>query len=70
MGRTRTLLGTRMIPLRISVQLIKELDELAESESTSRNTLMGRVLATYALAHKKNADGVASQQRQNQQRDD
>jgi hypothetical protein len=53
LGRTRTLLGTKLIPLRISTVLIKELDEFAKEEGESRNTLMSRILASEVLRQRK-----------------
>ncbi|MDG7016116.1 MAG: hypothetical protein JRM82_01940 [Nitrososphaerota archaeon] len=57
MGRTRTLQGTKMIPLRISTQLIKALDELAKEGGESRNTMMSRLLAAEVLRRQRSRAG-------------
>ena len=51
MGRPRTLLGTRQIPLRIVRRLIDLLDEQAEEEGLSRNVLATRLLAEAVRNH-------------------
>lgn len=42
-----------MVVLRIPVSLVKELDDWAKEEGTSRNTLAGRELATAVNRRKK-----------------
>jgi predicted HicB family RNase H-like nuclease len=53
MGRSRTLLGTEQIAVRIPVTLIEALDEWAEEDGVSRNTLVSRELATAVNRRKK-----------------
>ncbi|MDV3278446.1 MAG: hypothetical protein LYZ69_08290 [Nitrososphaerales archaeon] len=48
-GRPRTLQGTKLVPLRIDRRLIDLLDKQAEEEGVSRQTLMGRILASAVL---------------------
>lgn len=62
MSRNRTLLGTELIPLRISTQLITTLDQIAKEQGTSRNTLMGRVLASFALGYRHQESETASEE--------
>jgi len=53
MGRSRRLLGTKPILVRISEELAQELDSWAEQEGVSRNTLLGRELATMVMERKR-----------------
>ena len=53
LGRTRTLLGTEPVLMRLATSLVKALNEWAEEEGISRNTLVGRELATAVLNRKK-----------------
>lgn len=46
MGRPRTLLGTKPVLVRLPSSLIQELTEWARQDRISRNTLIGRELAT------------------------
>ena len=46
-----------MIPLRISTQLIKALDELAKEGGESRNTMMSRLLAAEVLRRQRSRAG-------------
>jgi predicted HicB family RNase H-like nuclease len=53
MGRPRTLLGTQAFTARIPTNLINALDEWAEEEGVSRNTLVSRELATAVSKRRK-----------------
>jgi hypothetical protein len=50
LGRNRTLLGTKLISLRIVPSLIRAIDETAEEEGLSRNTVIARILADQVLS--------------------
>ncbi len=50
MGRNRTLLGTKPVLLTLSIPLVQALDDWADEENVSRNTLAGRELATAVIS--------------------
>jgi hypothetical protein len=53
LGRSRRLLGTKPILVRLSEELAQALSDWAEQEGVSRNTLVGRELATMVMERKK-----------------
>ena len=50
MGRTRILLGTKPVLVRIDERLLESLTLLAREAGISRNTLISRILAEYVTS--------------------